>query len=69
MNSAGKIVFNETNLKMKPDKVEKRVTLRMNRSWIAHMKTTYPHVTPEMMTLMRRSHEALNIVRDQHDVE
>jgi hypothetical protein len=69
VNSAGKIVFNDTNLKMKPDKVEKRVTLRMNRKWIAHMKTTYPHVTPEMMTLMRQSHEALNMVRDQLGVE
>ena len=60
VNSAGKIVFNETNLKMKPDKVEKRVTLRMNRKWIAHMKNTYPHVGPEMMASMRASHDALN---------
>ena len=31
VNSAGKIVLNDTNIKLKPDKVEKRVMLRMNR--------------------------------------
>jgi hypothetical protein len=31
VNSAGKIVLNDTNVKLKEDKVEKRVMLRMNR--------------------------------------
>jgi hypothetical protein len=60
VNSAGKIVFNETNLKLNPDKVEKRVMLRMNRKWVAHMKSTYPEVTPEMLNLLRASHDAMS---------
>jgi hypothetical protein len=37
VNSAGKIVLNETNIKLKPDKVEKRVMLRMNRKWMCYL--------------------------------
>jgi len=63
VNSAGKIVFNETNLKMAPDRVEKRVLLRMNRKWIVHMQRTYPDITAEtMMDLLKASHIALSDV-------
>ena len=59
VNSAGKIVLNDTNIKLKPDKVEKRVMLRMNRKWMCHMKSTYTDITQDMMSLLRASHEAL----------
>ena len=59
VNSAGKIVLNESNIKMKEDKVEKRVMLRMNRKWMYHMKSTYPEINDNMMSLLRASHEAL----------
>jgi hypothetical protein len=49
VNSAGKIVFNEKNLKLKPDKVEKRVLLRMNRKWVSHMKSTFPDVSADII--------------------
>jgi hypothetical protein len=60
VNSAGKIVFNEKNLKLKPDKVEKRVLLRMNRKWVAHMKSTFPDMSADILGLLRGSHDALN---------
>ena len=63
VNSAGKIVLNETNVKLKPDKVEKRVMLRMNRKWMCHMKSTYTDITSDMMSLLRASHEALAVTR------
>ena len=63
VNSAGKIVLNDTNIKLKEDKVEKRVMLRMNRKWMCHMKSTYD-ISEEMMILLRASHDALAVPRD-----
>jgi hypothetical protein len=63
VNSAGKIVLNDTNIKLKEDKVEKRVMLRMNRKWMCHMKYTYD-ISEEMMILLRASHDALAVPRD-----
>ena len=60
VNSAGKIVLNDTNIKLKADKVEKRVMLRMNRKWMAHMKEIYDETHgDDMMGLLRASHDAL----------
>jgi hypothetical protein len=59
VNSAGKIVLNDTNIKLQEDKVEKRVMLRMNRRWMAHMKATYTNNDQNIMALLRASHEAL----------
>ena len=61
VNSAGKIVLNDTNIKLMPDKVEKRVMLRMNRKWMSHMMATYPDVNADIMALLRKSHEALQV--------
>lgn len=58
VNSAGKIVLNETNIKLNADKVEKRVMLRMNRKWMCHMKATYD-INDNLMCLLRASHDAL----------
>jgi hypothetical protein len=63
VNSAGKIVLNETNIKLKEEKVEKRVMLRMNRKWMCHMKSTYD-INEEMLILLRASHDALAVTRD-----
>lgn len=65
VNSAGKIVLNETNVKLKEDKVEKRVMLRMNRKWMCHMKSTYD-IDEEMMILLRASHDALAVTLDDN---
>jgi hypothetical protein len=58
VNSAGKIVLNDTNIKLNEEKVEKRVMLRMNRKWMCHMKATYD-LNENLMCLLRASHEAL----------
>jgi hypothetical protein len=62
VNSAGKIVFNDSNLRMSSEKVEKRTMLRMNRKWMLHMRQHYPECTPHLMLLLRQSHDALNPV-------
>jgi hypothetical protein len=61
VNSAGKIVLNDTNIKLQEQKVEQRVMLRMNRKWMAHMKSTYPDINTNMMGLLRASHDALQM--------
>jgi hypothetical protein len=62
VNSAGKIVYNERNVKMLPTKVEQRVLLRMNRKWMVHMRTTYPDLTSRLERFSRATHDALNNV-------
>ena len=69
VNSAGKIVYDEKNLKMDPDCVEKRVLLRMNRNWLQHMRFHYPELTPAMMKLHRASHDALSPPDNTSDSE
>ena len=69
VNSAGKIVLNETNIKIKEDKVEKRVMLRMNRKWMAHMKGTYPDINDNIMGLLRASHDALELPAQDDGLE
>jgi hypothetical protein len=69
VNSAGKIVLNEANIKMKEDRFEKRVMLRMNRKWMCHMKSTYPEINDNMMSLLRASHEALAFQREEEIVQ
>jgi hypothetical protein len=59
VNSAGKIVFSDSNLSMASDKVEQRTMLRMNKKWMAHMRKHYPDCTADVMVLLRQSHEAL----------
>jgi hypothetical protein len=68
VNSAGKIVLNDTNVKLAPDKVEKRVLLRMNRRWMAHMRATYKDINKDMMGLLRASHDALQLEKQDDDV-
>ena len=48
VNSAGKIVYNERNVKMLLGKVEQRALLRMNRAWMIHMRATYPQLTTSL---------------------
>jgi len=60
VNSAGKIVYNERNVKMSPSKVEQRVLLRMNRNWMVHMRSTYPELTARLKKYSRATHDALN---------
>jgi len=62
VNSAGKIVYNERNVKMLPGKVEQRVLLRMNRAWMIHMRATYPELTTRLEKYTRAASEALNHV-------
>ena len=62
VNSAGKIVYNERNVKMLPTKVEQRVLLRMNRKWMVHMRNTYPDLTSRLERFSRATHDALNNV-------
>ena len=59
VNSAGKIVFSDSNLSMASEKVEQRTMLRMNKKWMAHMRKNYPDCTADVMVLLRQSHEAL----------
>jgi hypothetical protein len=60
VNSAGKIVFGKGNLKMKSEKIEERVMLRMNRKWVAHMRRYYPECNSgRILDLIKRSHDAL----------
>ena len=44
---------------MKPEKLEQRVLLRMNRNWISHMKKWYPECTGDVMCLLLEAHTAL----------
>mgnify|MGYP000119925400 CR=1 FL=1 len=60
VNSAGKIVFSDSNLSLSSDKVEMWTMLRMNRKWMAHMRLHYPECTADLMLLLRKSHDALN---------
>ena len=62
VNSAGKIVYNERNVKMLPGKVEQRVLLRMNRAWMIHMRATYPELTTRLEKYTRAASDALNHV-------
>ena len=62
VNSAGKIVYNERNVKMLSGKVEQCVLLSMNRKWMVHMRTTYPDLTTRLETYSRATHDALNSV-------
>jgi hypothetical protein len=59
VNSAGKIVFSDSNLSLASEKVEQRTMLRMNKKWMAHMRKHYPDCTADVMALLRQSHEAL----------
>ena len=69
VNSAGKIVFSESNLKMASHKVEQRTMLRMNRRWLVHMRKHYPDCTADLMVLLRASHDSLNpVLLDANDV-
>ena len=36
----------------------------MNRKWMCHMKSTYTDITSDMMSLLRASHEALAVARE-----
>jgi hypothetical protein len=58
VNSAGKTVLNDTNIKLNEKKVEKRVMLRMNRKWMCLMKATYD-IKENLMCLLRASHDAV----------
>ena len=71
VNSAGKIVFSDSNLSLSSEKVEMRTMLRMNRKWMGHMRQHYPECTADLMLLLRESHEALNAVplTNDNDVE
>ena len=59
VNSAGKIVFSDSNLSLSTIKVEQRTMLRMNRKWMVHMRKNYPDCTADLMLLLRKSHDAL----------
>ena len=67
VNSAGKIVFSDSNLSLSSEKVEMRTMLRMNRKWMAHMRQHYPECTADLMLLLRESHEALNAALPTND--
>jgi hypothetical protein len=66
VESAGKIVLNDTNIKLNKEKVGKRVMLRMNRKWMRHMKATYD-VNENLMCLLRASHDALACQQGYND--
>jgi hypothetical protein len=60
VNSAGKIVLSNRNLKMLPAKIEERVMLRMNKKWVAHMRKHYAECNAgRILELLQRSHDAL----------
>ena len=59
VNSAGKIVFSDSNLSLASEKVEQRTMLRMNKKWMAHMRKHYPDCTADLMIMLRQSHDAL----------
>jgi hypothetical protein len=60
VNSAGKVVYSDSNLSMASDKVEQRTMLRMNKKWMAHMRKYYTDCTADVMVLLRQSHDALS---------
>ena len=66
VNSAGKIVFSDSNLSLSTEKVEQRTMLRMNRKWMVHMRKHYQDCTAELMLLLRDSHNALRPILDEH---
>jgi len=59
VNSAGKVVYSDSNLSMASDKVEQRTMLRKNKKWMAHMRKYYTDCTADVMVLLRQSHDAL----------
>jgi hypothetical protein len=59
VNSAGKVVYSDSNLSMASEKVEQRTMLRMNKKWMAHMRKYYTDCTADVMVLLRQSHDAL----------
>ena len=68
VNSAGKVVYSDSNLSMASDKVEQRTMLRMNKKWMAHMRKYYTDCTGDVMVLLRQSHDALGpIIPDCSD--
>jgi hypothetical protein len=66
VNSAGKIVFSDSNLSLSTEKVEQRTMLRMNRKWMVHMRKHYQDCTADLMLLLRDSHNALRPILDEH---
>jgi hypothetical protein len=69
VNSAGKIVFSDSNLSLSSEKVEQRTMLRMNKKWMAHMRKHYPDCTADLMVMLRQSHEALAPLSPEADVD
>jgi hypothetical protein len=67
VNSAGKIVFSDSNLSLSSVKVEQRTMLRMNKKWMTHMRKHYSDCTADLMVLLRQSHDALNPVSPPDD--
>ena len=59
VNSAGKVVYSDSNLSMASEKVEQRTMLRMNKKWMSHMRKYYTDCTADVMVLLRQSHDAL----------
>jgi hypothetical protein len=52
VDSAGKIVFSDSNLSLASEKVEQRTILRMNKKWMAHMRKHYPDCTADLMAML-----------------
>ena len=69
VNSAGKIVFIDSNLSLASEKVEQRTMLRMNKKWMAHMRKHYPDCTADLMVMLRQSHEALAPLSPEANVD
>ena len=69
VNSAGKIVFSDSNLSMASEKVEQRTMLQMNIKWMAHVRKNYPDCTADVMVLLRQSHEALAPIMPECNAE
>jgi hypothetical protein len=67
VNSAGKIVFSDSNLSLATEKVEQRTMLRMNRKWMVHMRKHYQDCTADLMLLLRQSHDALSPILNDDD--
>jgi hypothetical protein len=47
INSAANIVLHDGNLKLGEEEINKMTVLRMNRTFMQHMRSTYPNVTLE----------------------
>jgi hypothetical protein len=69
VNSAGKIVFSDSNLSLASEKVEQRTMLRMNKKWMAHMRKHYPDCTADLMVMLRQSHEAIAPLSPEANVD